>query len=222
MYVVLLGPPGAGKGTQAVYISEALGLVHLASGDLFREVRESDTELGHLVKSYYDRGELVPDDVTIRMVRERLAQPDCQHGCLLDGFPRTLQQASALDEALQAQGRQVDRVVYIQVSEEELLRRLSGRWLCRKCGAVYHAVSAPPKQPGVCDSCGGPLYQRADDTEETAKNRLAVYFHETTPLIQYYTERGKLVEVNGEQPVARVTQALLGALGARTGVQTSA
>jgi len=143
--------------------------LHVASGDLFRDVRESDTELGRLVKSYYDKGALVPDEVAIRMILERLAQPDSQKGVLLDGFPRTLPQGEALDAALAAQGAQVDKAVYLKVSNEELLRRLGGRWLCRSCGAPYHVAFSPPREAGKCDRCGGELYQRADDTEETAK-----------------------------------------------------
>lgn len=186
-----------------------MGWVHVASGDLFREVRESNTEVGRLVKSYYDKGELVPDDATIRMILDRLAQPDCQKGVLLDGFPRTLKQAEALDAALAQQGTQVDKAVYLKVSEQELLRRLSGRWLCRNCATPYHTVSSPPSEAGKCDRCGGELYQRADDTEETAKNRLKVYFESTVPLIGYYETRGNLEEVNGEQPVDTVRADLM-------------
>jgi len=184
----------------------------VASGDLIRAVREGDTELGRLVKSYYDRGALVPDDVTIRMVLDRLSNPDSAKGVLLDGFPRTLDQARALDEALSKEGKGIDRVLYIKVSEDELLSRLGGRWLCRNCGAPYHVVSAPPKAVGVCDRCNGPLYQRADDTVETAKNRLVVYFDQTAPLIGYYTERNKLREVNGEQAMDAVEREVLAAL----------
>lgn len=193
-------------------ISQQAGLVHLASGDLFREVRQQDTEVGRLVKSFYDRGELVPDAVTIRMILERLAQPDCQRGCLLDGFPRTLQQAEALDKAFNGQGKRVGRVVSIDVDRRELLRRLGGRWLCRNCGASYHTVSAPPQQVGRCDRCNGELYQRPDDTEETAKNRLDVYDRQTAPLIDYYRARGVLAEVNGQAPVAEVQSSILAAL----------
>lgn len=215
MYIVLLGAPGAGKGTQAMEVSQKLGLVHVASGDQFREVRESDTDLGRLVKSYYDKGELVPDDVTIQMILSRLARPDCEKGCLLDGFPRTLQQAEALDEALAKQNKRVDKVVSIQVSEAELLRRLSGRWLCRKCGAPYHSVYAPPKKAGACDACGGELYQRPDDTEATAKNRLEVYNRQTAPLIKYYTGQRKLTAVDGEKTVEAVTQDMVATLEGR-------
>ncbi len=186
----------------------------MASGDLFRAVRESDTDLGRLVKSYYDKGQLVPDDVTIRTVLDRLTQPDTAPGVLLDGFPRTLEQARALDEALAAQGKAIDRVMYIKVSNDELLTRLGGRWICRNCGASYHVTAAPPKQTGVCDRCSGELYQRADDSMETAKNRLDVYFNQTAPLIDYYTERGVLREVNGEQPMDQVETELMTALRA--------
>ncbi|MBI2885822.1 MAG: adenylate kinase [Chloroflexi bacterium] len=212
MYVILLGAPGAGKGTQALHISKTLGVAHVSSGDLFRAVRESDTELGRLVKSYYDKGALVPDDVTIRMILERLRQPDCVTGCLLDGFPRTMEQAQALDAALKPQAKRVDKVIYLHVSESELLRRLSGRWLCRNCGASYHTVSAPPKQEGACDLCGGALYQRPDDTLETAKSRLEVYFRQTLPLIDYYMQQGKLSQVNGGQSIEAVEHAMSGAL----------
>ena len=215
MYIVLLGAPGAGKGTQAMEVSHKLGLVHVASGDLFREVRESDNDLGRLVKSYYDKGELVPDDVTIQMILSRLARPDCEKGCLLDGFPRTLQQAEALDEALGKQNKRVDKVISIQVSEAELLRRLSGRWLCRKCGAPYHSVYAPPKKAGTCDACGGELYQRPDDTEATAKNRLEVYNRQTAPLITYYTGQRKLTDVDGEKSVEAVSLAVVATLEGR-------
>ena len=195
-------------------MARAKAWLHVASGDLFREVRESDTELGRLVKSYYDKGALVPDEVAIRMILERLAQPDSQKGVLLDGFPRTLPQGEALDAALAAQGAQVDKAVYLKVSNEELLRRLGGRWLCRSCGAPYHVAFSPPREAGKCDRCGGELYQRADDTEETAKNRLKVFFDQTEPLIGYYQQRGTLVEVNGEQSVDAVRTDLMQVLGA--------
>ena len=212
MYAILLGPPGAGKGTQASLVAAKTGWVHFASGDLFRDARQADTKLGHLIRSYYDKGALVPDDVTSRMVLDRIEQPDCQNGCLLDGFPRTFEQARALDEALGKRARQVESVAYITVSNKELLRRLGGRWLCKVCSRSYHVVSAPPKQEGVCDACGGKLYQRPDDTEETAKTRLEVYFKQTLPLTDYYEDQGKLVEVNGEQPVDAVTRSIVDAL----------
>ncbi len=190
-------------------MSKTLGLVHLASGDLFRQVRESDTELGRLVKDYYDKGALVPDDVTIRMILERLNEPDCAKGCLLDGFPRTIDQAKALDAALNERNQNVDEAISIGVSEEELVRRLSGRWLCRNCSTPYHVVSAPPKQEGVCDECGGLLYQRPDDGPETAEKRLAVYFEQTHPLLDYYDGQRKLESVNGEKTVEEVREDIL-------------
>lgn len=184
----------------------------MASGDLFRAVRESDTDLGRLVKSYYDKGQLVPDDVTIQMILDRLTNADTASGVLLDGFPRTLEQARALDEALASEGKAIDRVMYIKVSTEELLIRLGGRWICRTCQTPYHVTAAPPKQAGVCDRCSGELYQRPDDSIETAKNRLDVYFNQTAPLIDYYSQRAKLEEINGEQPVDQVETELLAAL----------
>lgn len=220
MYAILLGPPGAGKGTQATLVCAKTGWVHVASGDLFREARQADTKLGHLIRSYYDKGALVPDDVTIRMVLERILQPDCQKGCLLDGFPRTIEQARASDAALESRSLRVERVVSITVSNKELLRRLGGRWLCKVCSRPYHVVSAPPKQARICDSCGGDLYQRPDDTEKTAKTRLEVYFRQTLPLTDYYEDQGKLTEVNGEQPVEAVTRAIVDALLLSSSPQT--
>lgn len=212
LYIVLLGAPGAGKGTQARLLSEALGLAHVSSGDLFRENLSKQTELGLLAKQYMDRGELVPDDVTIRMVMERLSREDCQRGAILDGFPRTVAQAQALDEALEAQGNSVAIVPYIKVGEEALVARLSGRWICRQCQATYHTLFNPPAQPGVCDVCGGELYQRSDDTPETVRNRLKVYFEQTAPLIEYYRSRGVLVEIDGEQEVEQVNRDLEAAI----------
>ena len=179
MYIILLGAPGAGKGTQATMLAQKLKLVHVATGDLFRQGLGQGTELGLKAKSYMEKGVLVPDEITIQMVLERISAPDCEKGVIFDGFPRNLKQAEALDKALTGQGKAVDKVVYIKVAEEELLRRLSGRWICRQCQTPYHAVSSPPKVEGKCDKCGGELYQRSDDTVETVKNRLKVYFSET-------------------------------------------
>ncbi|TAK36311.1 MAG: adenylate kinase [Chloroflexota bacterium] len=215
MYIVLLGAPGAGKGTQASRMAEQIGLAHVASGDLFREALSNRTELGLLAKSYMDRGALVPDEVTIRMIFERVALPDCAKGVILDGFPRTIAQAEALDRTLAGQGKNIDLVLYIKVSEDELLSRLGGRWLCRRCQAPYHIKSAPPKVAGVCDVCGGELYQRTDDSMETARNRLVVYFDQTAPLIEYYQTKGKLVEVDGEQEIEAVTRELVDVVRAR-------
>ncbi len=198
MYIVFLGAPGAGKGTQAARIAQELKLAHIASGDLFRQALEQGTELAIKAKSYMEKGVLVPDEITIRMVLERISAPDCQSGVIFDGFPRNLKQAEALDRALLQQGKAIDKVVYIRVSEKELLERLSGRWICRQCQAPYHAVDSPPKVAGKCDKCGGELYQRTDDKPETVKERLKVYFAETAPLIDYYTKAGKLAEVDGE------------------------
>ncbi len=210
--LILLGAPGAGKGTQAVTISKKLGLVHIASGDLFRKEQESGSELGKIAKSYMEKGQLVPDEITVKMVLGRISAPDCAKGVILDGFPRTLEQARALDKALAAEGKSIDEVLYIKVSVKELLRRLSGRWICRNCQAPYNMVELPPKVAGKCDRCGGELYQRADDTEETARKRLDVYFAQTAPLIKYYTEASKLVEINGENNVEKVGSDLIAAI----------
>ena len=212
MYIILLGAPGAGKGTQAVMLAEKLNLVQVASGDLFRQALAQETELGIKAKSYMEKGQLVPDEITIQMVLERLSAPDCENGAILDGFPRNTQQAEALDKALAQQGKAIDRVVYVMVSEEELLKRLSGRWICRNCQAPYHAVDSPPRVAGRCDRCGGELYQRPDDNVETVKKRLEVYFAETSPLIDYYNQAGKLLEIKGEGGAAEVNQRIVAAL----------
>ena len=204
MYIILLGAPGAGKGTQAAYLAQKLNLVHIATGDLFRQAIEQGTELGIQAKSYMEKGVLGPDELTIRMVFERLSAPDCESGVVFDGFPRNLKQAEALDEALARQAKAIDRVVYIKVSEEELLKRLSGRWICRNCQTPYHAINSPPEVWGKCDKCGGELYQRPDDTVETVKKRLQVYFAQTTPLIDYYNQADKLTEVDGEGGIDEV------------------
>ena len=196
--IVFLGAPGAGKGTQSMRVAKKMGLAHIATGDLFRQAMEKGTEQGRKARSFIESGKLVPDEVTIQMVLERVAAPDCLGGVIFDGFPRNLNQAEALDKALRDLGRAIDSVVYIKVSEKVLLERLGGRWICRKCQTPYHAVYSPPKVNGKCDKCGGELYQRADDTAETVKKRLVVFEADTLPLIQYYTKTGKLVEVDGE------------------------
>jgi len=183
VYIVFLGAPGAGKGTQASMVAQKMKLTHIASGDLFRQALEQGTEIGLQVQSYIEKGMLVPDEITIEMVLDRISNPDCQSGIILDGFPRDLEQARALDKALAEQSKTIDRVVYIEVSEKELLRRLGGRWICHNCQAPYHIVDSPPAVEGKCDRCGGELYQRPDDTIETAKKRLEVYFALTAPLI---------------------------------------
>ena len=213
MILILLGPPGAGKGTQAALVSQGAGVAHVATGDLFRENIRNQTELGMQAKAFVDKGALVPDELTVRMLLDRLDRPDTQKGVLLDGFPRTVDQARALDDALKQRGQAVDQVLYINVGEEEVVRRLAGRWTCRKCGAVYHQVFSPPKQAGKCDQCGGELYQRDDDKPETVRNRLTVFNRQTAPLIDYYKGQGKLLEVNGEQEADAVGKDLLKAAG---------
>jgi len=212
-YLILLGAPGAGKGTQALTLTEAVGIPHLASGDVFRDVRQEDSELGALVRSYYDRGMLIPDEVTIRLMLSVLARDDYAAGAMLDGFPRTLDQARSLDEALAGEGKSIWNVLYIRVSPEELVTRIAGRRLCRSCGAVYHERFNPPKAAGICDVCGGELYQRVDDQEETVEVRLQTYFAQTQPLIGYYRTQGRLCEVDGEQTVEAVGRDLLACLG---------
>jgi len=212
VYIILFGAPGAGKGTQAVYVAQKLNLVHIATGDLFRQAIEQGTELGIEAKSYMEKGMLAPDEITIRMVLERLSAPDCESGVVFDGFPRNLEQARALDEALAKQAKAIDRVIYIKVAEEELLKRLSRRWVCRNCQTPYHTIDSPPRVWGKCDQCGGELYQRPDDTDETVKKRLQVYFAQTAPLIDFYTQAGRLIEVNGEGGIDEVGRRIIVAL----------
>ena len=211
-YIVLLGPPGAGKGTQAQVISARLGLPHISSGDIFRENLKNQTELGILARGFIDRGELVPDDVTIAMIRERLSRPDCRVGALLDGFPRTPAQAEALAGILSEFGGRVDAVPCINVSETVLVERLTGRWTCRASGHVFHEKYNPPKIVGRCDHDGSDLYQREDDKAETVSRRIRVYFQQTLPLIEYYRQKGTLVEIDGTQMIEKVSADLLAAL----------
>ena len=213
MYVILLGLPGAGKGTQAAHISKTTGLPHITTGELFLENICLGTELGLKAKPFYDAGQLVPDELTIGMLGERIQQPDCQRGCLFDGFPRTLEQARALDEALTERGRAIDRAIYINVPTEELVRRLAGRWNCRQCGAVYHESSRPPVAAGVCDNCGAPLYQRPDDRPDVVRTRLEVNLAGLHTLLSYYCEQGKLLEVDGEKDVDAVGKQIEELLG---------
>lgn len=214
MDIVLLGAPGAGKGTQAELLSEWLGLPSVSSGDLFRSAIEAGTELGRQAKAFIDRGDLVPDEVTMGMVAERLLQPDCAGGVILDGFPRTVIQAQMLDGFLATLDRQIDVVPYIRVSSETLLKRLAGRWTCRQCGAVYHELFKPERVHGVCDVCNGELYQRQDDTRETQRRRIEVYLTQTSPLIAFYREAGVLAELDGEQDIPAVQAALRSAISA--------
>jgi len=211
-YIVLLGPPGAGKGTQAQLVAEKLGLAHISSGDIFRENLKAQTALGTLAQSYMTKGDLVPDDVTIAMIRERLQRADCAAGALLDGFPRTPAQADALAAMLAELGGDVKCVPLISVPAEVLVERLTGRMSCRAAGHVYHVMYNPPKVAGICDEDGSELYQRDDDKPETVKNRIAVYERQTAPLIAYYTARGLLVEIDGTQPIDRVAEDLLAAV----------
>jgi adenylate kinase len=204
IFIVMLGPPGAGKGTQAKLLAKDLGVPHVSSGDLFRDHLGRKTDLGLLAKEYMDRGDLVPDDVTVGMVVERIGRPDCQSGVILDGFPRTLSQAAALDNALAERGQGVTVVPLVQVADEEIVKRLTARRVCRNCGAVYNLVFNPPAVDGVCDACDGALYQRDDDNPETVRNRLFTYYKETSPLIGYYFAKELLVEVDGEQAIETV------------------
>jgi adenylate kinase len=211
--VAFLGPPGAGKGTQARDLAQEWGALHLATGDMLREAVATGSPLGREAKTYMDQGALVPDDVIIRMMAERLGAA-AGRGFILDGFPRTIAQAEALARLLKDLGQTLDTVVYFDVSEPELLRRLTGRRVCRKCGHTYHLTSNPPKRPGVCDACGGELYQRDDDTEATVRNRLEVYRRQTAPLLDYYRQRNLLVTVSGEGPLATIRDAIRAAAGA--------
>ena len=208
-FVVLLGGPGAGKGTQAERLAGILGIPQVSTGDLFRENLKKETELGQLAKSYMDRGELVPDEVTVSMVRERLSRPDAAGGAILDGFPRTIDQAEGLARILADLGATLSVVPYIKVPVDVLLARLAGRWTCRQCGAMYHQLYSPPQAAGVCDRCGGELYQRPDDTPETQRRRIEVYFNQTAPLIDYYRDKGLLVEVDGQPAIEQIQSELL-------------
>jgi adenylate kinase len=209
LYIVLLGGPGAGKGTQAERLSAALRIPQVSTGGLFRENLKGETELGLLAKSFMERGELVPDEVTVGMVRERLSRQDCARGAILDGFPRTVAQAEALDTLLADLGFELAAVPYIKVAEDVLLARLEGRWTCKACGAMYHQLFSPPQEVGICDRCGGELYQRPDDAPETQKIRIEVYFEQTAPLINFYRDRGLLVEVDGQPGIDEIQAELL-------------
>jgi adenylate kinase len=212
LFVVLLGAPGAGKGTQAKYLAKALRVPHVSSGDIFRENLAAQTELGQQASDDLARGELVPDEITIAMIRDRLARPDCARGAVLDGFPRTPNQAEALDKILAEKGTRVQAVLYIKVDEETLIQRLSGRWMCREAGHVYHQLFNPPKQPGLCDVDGSPLYQREDDSAETVAHRINVYLRQTAPLIEHCRARGEIIEIDGGLPIEEVSRQMLAAL----------
>jgi len=212
-FIVLLGPPGVGKGTQAKIVAETTGLPHISSGDLFRENIKNGTELGKMAQSFMNKGELVPDDVTIGMIRDRLSRPDCKAGALLDGFPRTAVQAVALGKLLAEFGGQVSIVPYITASAATLVDRLSGRWTCKAQGHIFNEKSNPPRKPGICDLVGSELYQRDDDKAETVTRRIQVYFAQTAPLIEYYRERKLLSEINGARPIEQVSADLLAVVG---------
>lgn len=216
MRVAFLGPPGAGKGTQARELAREWGVPHVATGDMLREAVAAGTRLGREAKRYMDEGALVPDDVIVGLVRERLGAPDAGRGVLLDGFPRTIPQAEALDHVLKDLGGGLDAVVYFDVGEAELLRRLTGRRLCRACGRSYHLVSSPPRRAGICDACGGELYQREDDTEATVRNRLTVYGRQTAPLLDHYRNRGLLSTVQGEGGIEEIRGAVRAAVAGGT------
>jgi len=214
MKLILLGPPGAGKGTQAKMLTERFAIPQIATGDILRGALQAGTALGLQAKTYMDAGALVPDDVVIGIVRERLQQDDCLPGFILDGFPRTVAQADALQSTLAALDRRLDRVVSLTVDADALVERLTGRRTCRECGRGYHVRFDPPRDEQRCDACGGELYQRDDDREETIRKRLSVYAQQTAPLIDYYREAGLLVELDGMQPIAEVQEQVLSALQA--------
>jgi len=210
---VLLGPPGAGKGTQAVRIVEKYNVPHISTGDIFRENIKNGTELGKKAQEYMNKGELVPDDLVIEIATTRLLADDCKNGFLLDGFPRTVYQAEKLDAFLEEHGMKLDKVIDIEVEKEELITRLTGRRVCKACGASFHVVNIPPKTEGICDNCGGELFQRADDTVETVENRIAVYIEQTMPLVEYYTAAGNIAVIDGAAGLDTVFDAIVEAIG---------
>ncbi|GAA0093374.1 MULTISPECIES: adenylate kinase [Paraclostridium] len=213
MRIILLGPPGAGKGTQAAGIVEKYNIPHISTGDIFRKNIKEGTELGKKAKGYIDQGLLVPDELTVGLVTDRIAQSDCEKGFMLDGFPRNVAQAQHLDEYLKEVGISLDKVVNIEVDKDILVGRAVGRRICKSCGATYHVEFNPPKVDGVCDVCGGELYQRADDNEETVSKRIQVYLDETKPLVNYYSEEGIIANINGQQSIDSVFGDIVEALG---------
>lgn len=213
MNLILLGPPGAGKGTQAVKIVEKYKVPHISTGDIFRANIKNGTELGKKAKEYMDKGELVPDDLVCEIATSRLLEDDCKDGFLLDGFPRTVYQAEKLDEFLEKHGKKIDKVLDIAVEKEELMTRLTGRRVCKACGATYHVTNIPPKKEGICDKCGGELMQRADDTAETVENRIEVYNSQTMPLVEYYEKAGNIAHIDGAIGLENVFNHIVSVLG---------
>lgn len=213
MRIILLGPPGAGKGTQAAGIVEKYNIPHISTGDIFRKNIKEGTELGKKAKGFIDQGLLVPDELTVGLVTDRISKPDCEKGFMLDGFPRNVAQAQHLDKYLKEVGISLDKVVNIEVDKDILVGRAVGRRICKSCGATYHVEFNPPKADGVCDVCGGELYQRADDNEETVSKRIQVYLDETKPLVDYYSKEGIIANINGEQSIDKVFADIVDALG---------
>lgn len=213
MRIILLGPPGSGKGTQAKLISEKFGIPHISTGDIFRLHISQKSSLGLEAKSYIDKGQLVPDELTIKLIESRLTEDDCKNGFLLDGFPRTINQADALEGLLKKINASVDSVINIEVPSEDIIDRITGRRVCKNCGASYHIIFNPSAASGICDRCEGPLIQREDDTEGTVRKRLEVYENQTKPLIKYYDEKGLLRNVNGSQDIAKVFKDICNILG---------
>jgi len=209
MDLIFLGPPGAGKGTQAKMLVERYGIPQVSTGDILRAAVAEGTELGKKAKEYMEAGKLVPDEVVIGIIEERLKQSDCEKGFILDGFPRTVPQAEALDKVLEKMGRKIDHVLTLDVPEEELIRRLTGRRTCKKCGAMYHTIFNPPKVEGVCDKCGGELYQRPDDNEETVRSRLSVYEQQTRPLIDFYEKKGLVRKIDGRGEIKEIFEQIV-------------
>lgn len=212
MNVILLGAPGAGKGTQAKFIAEKYGIPQVSTGDILREAVAKGTELGKKAKEFMNQGKLVPDEVVIGIVKDRLGQKDCEKGFILDGFPRTIAQAEALDRIVSEMGKKIDAVINVNVPEEEVVKRIVNRRICKKCGAIYHLIFEPPKKNGVCDKCGGELYQRDDDREEVVRERFAVYKRNTQPLIDYYRKKGILYDVDGTKDIGNVRSEILSIL----------
>lgn len=212
MRLILVGPPGAGKGTQATFIKDEFKIPHISTGDIFRQNLRDNTPLGLEARKYMNEGKLVPDELTIELVKNRLLEDDCKNGYLLDGFPRTINQAKALDNFLEERGESLDAVIDIEVDTNSLLERITGRRMCKDCGSSYHTKFYPPKKEGVCDKCGGELYQREDDREEAVLKRIGVYEEETSPLVHYYKEKGKLLVIDGNKSMEEVTKSVLNSL----------